>query len=263
MCAPRLPRLLAAALVALLLAVPVPVRAMDAQALYQKIKGSVVVVYQMGGGGRPIALGSGFAIGDGTLVATNHHMVGGASGFVTVQTADGTTLRDIKVLRVSRENDLAVIKLPKALPPLELSPGAAGIGQEVAALGNPEGLSGTLSTGVVSGIRSYPNWNVKEVLQITVPVSPGSSGSPLLDKHGRVVGVVYAGYDDVQNMNFAVPVEKLRKLLGRDLVPAGGNASTAPADSAAPAVQGQSSGSLEVREGGDGSITIIQQRPKQ
>ena len=127
------------------------------------------------------------------------------------------------------------------------------MGQEVAVLGNPEGYQGTLSTGIVSGLRKFKRDG--ELVQFTAPISHGSSGGPVLDEAGRVIGVVRSSHFNEQNLNFAVPVEKLRKLLGRDLAPARGDA---PA--AAPA---QPSGALEVREGADGSITIIQQRPKQ
>ncbi len=257
--APCRPCLLAAALAALLLAAPA--QALDAQALYEKVKGSMVVVYRMANDNRAVGLGSGFAVGDGTLVVTTQQMVSSASSYVVLKTAEGNLLRDVKVLRVSVESDLAILKIPVALPPMELSPGPAQVGQEVAAVGTPKGVEGLLTTGVVSGVRTYKNWPIKGLIQTTAPFYKGSTGSPLMDGQGRVVGVVNSYVKDGQNLNFAVPVEILRRLLGRDLAPAGGSVPAASDTPAAPA--GQSSGSLEVKTAPDGSITIIQQRPKQ
>jgi hypothetical protein len=83
-------------------------------------------------------------------------------------------------------------------------------GDTVYAVGNPEGLEGTFSQGIISGIRQIEN---DKLLQITAPISPGSSGGPVLNSSGEVVGVAVSTYREGQNLNFAVPVSYLQSLL--------------------------------------------------
>jgi hypothetical protein len=79
-------------------------------------------------------------------------------------------------------------------------------GQTVLVIGNPEGLQGTVSNGLVAAIRTEEN-----LIQITAPISPGSSGSPVLNEDGRVVGVAVGIFKKGQNLNFAIPVKEVRK----------------------------------------------------
>jgi hypothetical protein len=84
------------------------------------------------------------------------------------------------------------------------------IGDPVYAVGNPEGWEGTFSQGLVSGIRHV---DADTILQITAPISPGSSGGPVLNSQGSVVGIAVATFTEGQNLNFAVPVVYLAALL--------------------------------------------------
>ena len=248
----RLSRTFIIVLAALHLAVPGLAWGLDANAVYESIKDSVVMVYRMRGDKDYKGFGSGFAVGDGTLVVTNQHVVGSASAVLRVKLRDGSILDDVKVIRLSSADDLAVIKLPRALPPLKLATEKAKVGQEVAVMGNPKGLEATLSTGNVSGFRTIDPWG--DVLQISAPISPGSSGGAVLDAKARVLAVACGHLlGDGQNLNFAVPVEKLRRLMGHDLLPEEGDA---------PAASGSSSGGLDVQKSSDGSITIIQQKKR-
>ncbi len=83
------------------------------------------------------------------------------------------------------------------------------IGERIYAIGNPKGLSGTFSEGIVSGVR---NLQLSQELQITAPISPGSSGGPVLNSRGQVIGVAYASYSEGQNLNFAIPIKYLLTL---------------------------------------------------
>lgn len=224
---------------------------MDAQTVYRSIKDSVLVIERDADSWGHGRLGSGFAVGDGTLVVTNRHVAVNPGAVLLVRTLDGKVIRDVRVLRLSSEDDLAVIKLPEAVPPLELFAGKVVVGQEAAVLGNPNGLRGTLSTGVISGLRAFKPRGM-ELLQITVPLAHGASGSPLVDREGRVLGVVCSGFDDEMNVFFAVPGERLRTFLGRDLLPDAGE-SRAPSGPA---------GGLDVQKAPDGSITIIQKKKR-
>jgi hypothetical protein len=84
------------------------------------------------------------------------------------------------------------------------------IGEEAFVIGNPQGLEGTISQGIVSGLRKVSNM---EIIQITAPISPGSSGGPVLDRTGQVIGVAVATFKGGQNLNFAIPSDYLASLL--------------------------------------------------
>jgi Trypsin-like peptidase domain len=106
--------------------------------------------------------------------------------------------------------DLAVLSVATTNHPyLQLckSPGVEG--QSILVIGNPEGLQGTVTTGIISAIRS-----TESLFQISAPISPGSSGSPVLDADsGMVIGVVVSFYKEGQNLNFAIPSWQITELL--------------------------------------------------
>ena len=110
------------------------------------------------------------------------------------------------------ENDLVVLEVPDSnAPALRIQPSKdLAIGVDVFAIGNPLGLEGTISQGIVSGFRDMGS---TKLLQTTAPISPGNSGGPLVDASGMVCGVVVASMKKGQNLNFAVPSEALTKLL--------------------------------------------------
>ena len=161
------------------------------------------------------SLGSGFVIGDGQI-ATNAHVVEGASSG-TVKLVGAETKHAIdSILAIDRAHDLAIIEAT-GITASALSLGDSDtlqIGQSVYAAGNPQGLTGTFSQGIVSAIRSEGNSLVADtIIQMTAPVSPGSSGGPLLNAEGKVVGVVFSQVTRGQNLNFAIPVNFLKALL--------------------------------------------------
>jgi len=86
------------------------------------------------------------------------------------------------------------------------------VGAQVVAIGNPEGLANTVSTGIVNSIRLSAERKSND-FQISVPISHGSSGGPLFNMKGEVIGVNYAGYVEGQNLNFAIPVSDLAPLI--------------------------------------------------
>ena len=197
--------------------VPVSARAMDAQAVFAKAKDSVVVVVGMNAYNKPEKFGSGFIVGDGRLVVTNYHVVDGVSG-IKIKTGDGTILDVDEIRAVDRTHDLALLEIPTRGPALELAMEHPAVGQEVVAIGNPVGLERTLSTGVVSGLRKFDPFDRGtriQVYQITAPISRGSSGGPVLDDQGRVLGVSTFLMDGGQNLNFAIPAMRVGRLMGR------------------------------------------------
>ncbi len=174
---------------------------------------SVVLLVMQDASGQPVSLGSGFFVRDG-MVATNVHVVEGAfQGYARI--VGQKSKYEIRgIVAIDGLHDLTVLAVPGAnAPSLQLGDTRqAKVGDEVYAIGNPEGLEGTFSQGIVSGIREV---GPEKFLQITAPISPGSSGGPVLDAQGKVVGVAVATFKGGQNLNFAIPVPYLTALLSQ------------------------------------------------
>jgi S1-C subfamily serine protease len=157
--------------------------------------------------------GSGFLVGADGRILTNHHVVEEASG-IRVKLASGDVYERVTIREVDERRDIAVLEIPGFdLPTLTLGNSRqVGVGTAVIAIGSPLGLENTVSTGIVSGRRSEPEGY--EVLQITAPASQGSSGGPVLAENGQVIGIATSQMRDGQNLNFAVPINYARGLLG-------------------------------------------------
>ena len=158
-------------------------------------------------------LGSGFVISSDGRVVTCLHVIGEGRP-VTVRLADGRRLPVRSVEAWDRHDDLAVLRVyATGLTPLPLgSREPVEAGTDVVALGNPLGLEQSVVAGVVSGRRTIEE---VELLQVALPIEPGNSGGPLLDRTGRVVGIVNAKSLLTRNLGFAVPVDRLHALLDR------------------------------------------------
>jgi TPR repeat protein len=171
---------------------------------------SVVLLEMNDSGGQPLSLGSGFFVSDG-IIATNTHVIDGAYSGTAKLVGDTQKLQILGTIAIDRHADLALIKVNSSAPPLRFGPaGNPGVGDKVYVIGNPLGLEGTFSEGIISGIRSVDS---ESVLQMTAPISHGSSGGPVMDSTGGVIGVAEATFSDGQNLNLAVPVSYLSKLL--------------------------------------------------
>lgn len=183
----------------------------SAEQIYQRAKASLILVEAQGLKTRRV--GSGFLVSPGTVV-TNEHVVADASDIllksIAAQGARSTTGR---LAAKHPTADLAILRSEIDAEELPLGRfGTVTVGQSVFVVSNPKGLEATFSKGIVSSIRSNDE---STVLQITAPVSEGSSGGPVLNEAGRVIGVVFAVRRGGQNLNFAVPVSYVRKLLRR------------------------------------------------
>jgi hypothetical protein len=174
---------------------------------------SVVRLIMSGPDGQPLSLGSGFVVADGVVV-TNLHVVAGASHGRAKLVEQQHEYSIAGSLGVSEESDLVLLRVTglraDALPLARDE--SVSIGDEVYVIGNPSGLEGTISTGIVSGIREIEQ---RKVLQITAPISAGSSGGPVLNDKAEVIGIAVATLKDGQNLNFAVPVSNLSLLLSK------------------------------------------------
>ena len=156
------------------------------------------------------ARGSGFFVSE-DVIATNAHVIKDANRGTAKLVGSSQKFQIIKTIAIDRQNDLALIKVDGIGPPLRLSTtGAPSIGDKVYVVGNPKGLEGTFSDGMISGIRTF---GPVRRLQMTAPISAGSSGGPVMDANGSVIGISVEVLADGQNLNFAVPVSYLSALL--------------------------------------------------
>jgi S1-C subfamily serine protease len=168
---------------------------------------SVVTLIALDERDQPLALGSGFFISRDGVIVTNAHVVTGANRvLVRWRGQDGVAL---KLLNFARRYDLVTIQTSFTSTPTVLlaDSDTAAAGQDVVVLGSPQGLEGTVSTGIIGGLRTIAG---ARYLQITAPISPGSSGGPVFNSQGRVIAISTATSAKGQNLNFALPVNLLR-----------------------------------------------------
>jgi tetratricopeptide (TPR) repeat protein len=184
-----------------------------AKRVYKSSENSIFLVYLNDSNGIPTALGSAFVVGPRTLI-TNAHVVDAGDPVLAV----GPVRIPVKILKKDEKNDLAVISVAVDLTStsLPLAKEAVTPGELIFAMGNPDGLEKTISQGIISGLRTHGD---RDLLQITSPISHGSSGGPILDVNGQVVGVAVGLMEDGQNLNFAVPVRFVQQLLETQISP--------------------------------------------
>jgi putative serine protease PepD len=177
--------------------------------LYRQVVPSVVLITTSKG-----SLGSGVIVTDTGTVLTAHHVVSGG-GSISILFADGTK-SPAAVTSVDAKIDIAALtprKLPEVVVPATLG-GSVAVGSDVVAIGNPLGLRDSTTTGIVSGLdrkTKIKAGSLSGLIQFDAAVNPGSSGGPLLDTQGLVVGVVVSiadpGEDDAfAGIGFAVPI---------------------------------------------------------
>ena len=187
------------------------VNAQSPQQIAKKALTSTVLLVMEDANGQPLSLGSGFFVRNGQ-VATNLHVVKGASrGYAKL--VDQKTKYDIEgITAVDADRDLVILKisvLDGQVIPLGDS-NTVQVGSPIYAVGNPRGLEGTFSQGIISSIRKV---GTDKILQLTAPISPGSSGGPVLNDKAQVIGVSVATFRGGQNLNFALPSNYLKKLM--------------------------------------------------
>jgi len=157
------------------------------------------------------SLGTGFVVRTDGWIATNHHVIVGADALTVTVPGRG----EFPVLEVvlDKEHDLAVVRIgAEGLPVLALTDlGTVRAGDPIVAIGHPLGFEGTVSNGLVSAVRHREG--SLTILQISAPIAPGSSGGPLIDDRGQVIGVATAMVANGQNLNFGVPAIYLQRAL--------------------------------------------------
>lgn len=187
---------------------PSPTGTMSVPEIFQRLSPSVVTVKDGND------LGAGVIVSDSGTILTAAHVVASRGG-ITVTYANGTVVA-AAVTSADKQTDIAVLtpaQLPQVVVPANLG-GVTSIGETVVAVGNPLGLTDSVSSGVVSGLdRSADTDTGKRtgLIQFDASVNPGSSGGPLVDDRGMVVGIVVAladpdGQDSFAGIGFAVPI---------------------------------------------------------
>jgi S1-C subfamily serine protease len=171
-------------------------------------------------------LGSGFVYDDNGHIITNHHVVSGGGNRLDVTFPDGTVYR-ASLIGSDPSADIAVLYVEEVskekLLPLSLADSSkVRVGEHVAAIGNPFGLSGSLSTGIVSGVgRQIPaqdeeGFTIPDIIQTDAPINPGNSGGPLLNMRGEVIGInsaIYSTTGQFAGVGFAIPSNTIAQVV--------------------------------------------------
>lgn len=210
----------------LLLAAPGAVAAGSLEDVAARIAPSIVRVAILSQGEEQ-GNGTGFVVRDDGVLVTNHHVVSDEESEYVALFADGTKRKVLGTLALDKEHDIALLRLePGQYKSLELAPSTSlTVGQQVFILGSSYGLDQSLGTGVLSALRDdFPaEWKERKarkgesitrgpLVQHTAVAAPGSSGAPVVDLEGRVIGVHHSGMPGTP-INFAAHVDLLRALL--------------------------------------------------
>jgi S1-C subfamily serine protease len=172
---------------------------------------SLLIVRALAADGDTVGLGTGFVISPDGLFLTNYHVIEEAAQ-LRVSLLDGGNWSQVSLVSADPVHDLALLRLPaQGLHALKLgSDMQMEVGDKVYVMGNPLGMSGTFSDGMVSGKRPVEGVSM---LQITAPISAGSSGGPVMNERGEVIGVATFMVMGGQNLNMSVPIRYAQPLV--------------------------------------------------
>jgi tetratricopeptide (TPR) repeat protein len=179
--------------------------------LVRRIKPSAVAIETFDSRGEKLSRGSGFFIAADRVV-TNRHVIDNAFR-AEVHSYNGSVYPVRGVIAVDAEGDLALLRVEapaNQVRPLSLDKTSPQEGESVVVIGNPFGLEGSVTNGIVSAVRDIPTFG--RIIQITAPISPGSSGSPVVNMQGQVIGVATLQITGGQSVNFAIPSERISQL---------------------------------------------------
>ncbi len=155
-------------------------------------------------------LGSGFFVAP-NLIVTNFHVIRNSSDVRIKLNNSGKFYRINGYVAVNKSDDLIILETDDIEgEKLQLSNRELTVGEKIYVIGSPDGLPATISDGIISNVRNFTD---NSYVQITAPISPGSSGGPVLNEYGEVIGVSVMYFKESQNVNFAVPVQSLKTLL--------------------------------------------------
>jgi serine protease Do len=174
-------------------------------ALFNRSKSAVFMIFTSDG--NQSYQGSGFFVSSNGIAVSNYHVFEGTTiGREVIKLEDGTKCNIERIINRNIENDFIIFKVSsdRSFQYLRVCKQLPSIGEGVFAIGNPRGLEQTLSTGIVSGYREN-----NKLIQTTAEITHGSSGGPLLNMNGEVIGITTSGMD-VANLNFAMNIRVLQ-----------------------------------------------------
>jgi hypothetical protein len=184
----------------------------DIPSLVKKVQPAVVSIITYDIKGNKFEQGSGFFINQSGKIITNWHVIKDASS-ATIKTATGAMFQVKGLVAKDKKKDLAIVILDAkdiSFPFLSMSSVTPNVGERIFVVGSPYGLDATVSDGLVSAMRELPD--AGNILQISAPISSGSSGSPVINLNGQVVGVASFQFIEGQNLNFAISSDEVIKL---------------------------------------------------
>ncbi|MEY2764244.1 MAG: hypothetical protein RLZZ205_668 [Bacteroidota bacterium] len=178
--------------------------AQDASTIYKNSVNSTVTIETDNG------LGSGFFVAK-NIIATNYHVIEGATNASCFVNNSTTKYKIDGYVAADRSVDLILLKVSSLdKTPFSFSSEVVSPGQKVYVIGSPKGLPATISDGIISGMRDFDGY---KLIQMTAPISPGSSGGPVLNSKGELIGISVSQLTEGQNLNFAIPKSYLEVLL--------------------------------------------------
>lgn len=184
--------------------------------VFGKVSPSVVTIELMSPGNKVLKTGSGFVIDDaGTVVTNAHVLTATGADHAVVKTTGGQEKIVSSISDADTDRDIAIFKCEGLKPTkLALRDADPQVGERAFAIGHSLGFSHSLSEGIVSGVRREPSVPAKYI-QTTAAISHGNSGGPLVDADGEVIGMTTLFIAGGQNINFAISVEDINRLVGR------------------------------------------------
>lgn len=190
---------------------------MNAEQLYKKINDAVVSIYTYDIFDKPISQGSGVVINQIGWIVTNYHVYANSSKII-VKHKNKEVLFD-RIIAFDVNKDVLILKIANNIfPSITLgNSDKINIGQKVFAIGSPLGLENSISDGIISGLRAN-EFSLKKYIQISSPISPGSSGGALINTKGELIGITTLTYTKGQNLNFAIPVNDVIEMFNQKIV---------------------------------------------
>lgn len=257
----RLESLAAALAVAFVLAASTTLAApaLEPRDIASKSKLALVTIFAVDASGQQTAQGSGFFLSADGVIATNFHVIEGAAS-LQIKVHTGEIYDHVFLRHADPRRDLAILRIPIAgAPHLKLGDDTAlVVGDRLYAMGNPVGLEATFSDGLLSARRLMEG---TEMIQMTTPISHGSSGGPVMNAAGDVIGISSAGIESGQNLNLTLPAHYIGPVLalGSDqLFPTGMPAAPAPASTAAAGAAAPAAASGQASD--DPHVAIVRQQ---